>query len=187
MRKLTATVAATFFALTAAQASEFDAPLQTLAQSELSAIAARPEILAAVAAQNAANADIAQARIDELDKEWRAEAATGGPLVDRVLGNETSALLRRLQEQSGGIYTEVFVTDNVGLNVGQSGVTSDYWQGDEAKWQVPFNQKVAHFSDVELDESTQTYQAQVSLPVMDEGGHPIGAVTFGINVEMLMQ
>jgi len=47
---------------------------------------------------------------------------------------------------------------------------------------VPFNQKVTHFGDVELDESTQTYQAQVSLPVMGDNGQPIGAMTFGINV-----
>jgi uncharacterized phage infection (PIP) family protein YhgE len=30
------------------------------------------------------------------------------------------------------------VKDNKGLNVGQSDVTSDYWQGDEAKWKKSY-------------------------------------------------
>lgn len=187
MEKLFASLAAAVIACGAAHATEFDAPLQALASSELATIAARADILASVAAQNAEHAGIDQARIDELDTQWRAEASGGGALVDGVLARDTSAMLRQLQEESGGIYTEIFVMDNHGLNVAQSGVTSDYWQGDEAKWQVPFNQKVTHFSDVELDESTQTYQAQVSLPVLDANGQPIGAVTFGVNVEMLMQ
>jgi hypothetical protein len=34
--------------------------------------------------------------------------------------------------------TEMFVMDAKGLNVGQSDVTSDYWQGDEAKWQKTY-------------------------------------------------
>jgi hypothetical protein len=43
-----------------------------------------------------------------------------------------------------------------------------------------------HISDLEEDESTQLLQSQVSVPVVDpDSGEPIGAVTFGVNVENL--
>ena len=78
--------------------------------------------------------------------------------------------------------------DNKGLNVGQSNITSDYWQGDEAKWQDTFMQGAnsIHISEVEEDETTQTYQSQLSLPVIDPSSQSvIGAITIGINVDAL--
>ncbi len=43
-----------------------------------------------------------------------------------------------------------------------------------------------HISEVEEDESTQSYQSQLSLPVVDpSSGAVIGAITLGINVELL--
>ena len=73
-----------------------------------------------------------------------------------------------------------------GLNVAASAVTSDYWQGDEAKWQETFlaGPGASHVSEIEEDESTQTFQVQVSLPVVD-GGSPIGAITLGVDIERL--
>ena len=97
-------------------------------------------------------------------------------------------VLADARDASEGLITEAFAMDHVGLNVAVSDPTSDYWQGDEAKWRQTYKvgADAIHISDVELDESTQTYQSQVSLPVVDpDGGAPIGAVTFGINVELL--
>ena len=64
--------------------------------------------------------------------------------------------------------------------------TSDYWQGDEAKFKNSFNQgKGAIFVDeVEFDDSAQAYLVQVSVPVMDQG-KAIGAITFGIDVDQV--
>jgi hypothetical protein len=78
--------------------------------------------------------------------------------------------------------------DDKGMNVALSDVTSDYWQGDEAKWQQTYlvGPDAVHIGDVELDESTQTYQSQVSITVVDpDTKAPIGALTFGVNVEAL--
>jgi hypothetical protein len=68
-------------------------------------------------------------------------------------------------------------------------VTTDYWQGDEAKWQETFGDGsgATHISEVEFDDSTGAYQTQVSLPLRDpETGELIGAITFGINVQSLL-
>jgi hypothetical protein len=72
--------------------------------------------------------------------------------------------------------------------VAQSDITSDYWQGDEEKWAevYPKGAGALHLSEVEQDESTQIYQSQISMPVVDPAdGAVIGAVTVGVNVEML--
>jgi hypothetical protein len=145
-------------------------------------------VIAAVKQQNAKHASLSQADVEKLDKDWRAQVdAAQKPLIDRVLKSELSVFLAKKKDESKGVITEVFVMDDKGLNVGQSDITSDYWQGDEAKWQKTY--KVgpdAIFLDkIEKDESTQALQMQVSISIKDETGKVIGAATFGINVDEL--
>jgi hypothetical protein len=146
-------------------------------------------LIAAVKAQNTKHAGLTQADVDRLDKQWRAEVdASSKPLIDGVLKNELSASLKKKQDETKGVVTEVFVMDDKGLNVGQSEITSDYWQGDEAKWQKTFSvgPDAVFMDKIEKDESTQTLQMQVSVTIKDpETGKAIGAATFGINVDEL--
>jgi hypothetical protein len=146
-------------------------------------------VISAIKAQNAKHASITQEEIDKLDKQWMAEVdAPQKPLIESVMKNELSAFLAKKKEESKGVIAEVFVMDDKGLNVGQSDVTSDYWQGDEAKWQKTFliGPDAVHFGKVEKDESTQVLEMQVSVSIKDpESGKAIGAVTFGINVDQL--
>ncbi|WP_321389430.1 hypothetical protein [Emcibacter sp.] len=146
-------------------------------------------LISGIKAQNAQNASIGQANIDAKDKEWRAEVKNGGgAMTSAVLANGVSGYLKGIRDNSQGLYTEIFAMDNKGLNVGQSDLTSDYWQGDEAKWQKTFQAGAGaiHVSDVEFDESSQTYQIQVSVAISDPAsGEVVGAITIGINAEML--
>ena len=147
-----------------------------------------PVIVDAVKAQNAANAKLDQAGIDALDQKWRAEVESEiHPMIDAVLANALSTFLKGKQDGSGGTITEIFVTDAKGLNVGQSDVTSDYWQGDEDKFTKSFGAGPgALFVDAaEKDESTQMLQSQASMTIVDETGKPIGAVTVGVNLDQL--
>jgi hypothetical protein len=147
-----------------------------------------PAIVDAIKAQNAANAALDQAGVDALDQKWRAEVeADSHPMIDAVLANAISTFLKGKQDGSGGTITEVFVTDAKGLNVGQSDVTSDYWQGDEDKFTKSFGAGPdALFVDAaEKDESTQMLQSQASLTIVDETGKPIGAITVGVNLDQL--
>lgn len=146
-----------------------------------------PAIVNAVIAQNAAHAGLTQADIDDLDSRWRTEfTGTRGPMIEAQLFNPLSLYLKGRQRAAEGLITEIFVMDNRGLNVGQSDVTSDYWQGDEAKWQKSFGAGELHIDEAERDESTQLLQSQASLPIR----HPrtratIGAITVGINLDAL--
>lgn len=184
-------VACALFAMPSFAADEHVAPMKEFAKKTAHAWIADMTVIDAVRAQNRKNADLSQADIDRLDKQWRAETkASERPLIDSVLNTGVSKQLADAKNSAGGLVTEIFVMDNKGLNVGQSDVTSDYWQGDEAKWQKTFlaGADAVFIDEVEFDESTQTFQSQLSLPVVDpQSGDVIGAVTIGVNVDALLQ
>ncbi|GHD54523.1 hypothetical protein GCM10017083_32150 [Thalassobaculum fulvum] len=174
---------------TAAAANDFAPQITKLMNEQIKPWLSDPAVVDAVKAQNAKTSGLSDADIDKLDKQWRAEAkAGGGPLVNEVMGNALSAFLKGKKDGSGGVYSEIFVMDAKGLNVGASDVTSDYMQGDEGKWQktYPVGPDAMFIDDVEFDESSKTFQSQVSGTVVDPAtGQPIGAITVGINVEKL--
>lgn len=175
---------------TAAWASDAHvAPATDFANSTVKQWIANDTVINAIKAQNAKHAGLSQADIDNMDKDWRAQTdASSKPMIDAVLGNALSNFLRQQKDSSQGLVTEVFVMDNRGLNVGQSDVTSDYWQGDEAKWQKTYSAgpDAIFVDEVEMDESTQTFQSQVSMAIVDPAtGQVIGAITVGINVDAL--
>lgn len=143
-----------------------------------------PIVINAIKAQNLAHQALTNDDIQTLDKQWRNNDLQ---LISRLLDSNVSRYLMDVQDAANGLYTEIFVMDNKGLNVGQSNNTSDYWQGDEDKWLETFKigPEAMHISSVSLDESTQTFQFQLSVTVSDETNTPIGAATIGLNAEIL--
>lgn len=180
-------VVAVAFLAQGAIAQEVNAERVQALAGEIGQWMSDPAVLDAVKAQNAKHATLSAEEIESLDQQWRAETtAADAPLITSVMTNDLSGYLSGLKEAGAGMYTEIFVMDSKGLNVGQSDVTSDYWQGDEAKFieTFPVGPDAVHVSDVEFDESSQTFQVQVSVPVVDAGA-PIGAVTVGLNADAL--
>ncbi len=124
---------------TPGQEDVYRVPLKAYAEEQLTKWLENPELIAAVKAQNAAHSGLTQADIDQLDLDWRAQRKEESkPLIDQLLNQPTSAWLRDQQAQTASFVTEVFAMDNHGLNVAQSVETSDYWQGDEAKWKETY-------------------------------------------------
>ena len=175
---------------TPGQEDVYRVPLAAYAENELKKWLTNPELIQAINDQNARHASLTQGDIDQLDLDWRAQRkAGGGELITDLLSRPSSEWLRQQSAATAGFVTEVFVMDNRGLNVAQSVETSDYWQGDEGKWQNTFGDGSGNLdiSEVEFDESTQFYQSQASLPIYDPAtGQMIGAITFGINVQRLL-
>lgn len=161
--------------------------IRDLAINQLSLWLSDSALIDAVRVQNEKHAGLSQNDIDTLDQAWRNQADAGsGPLIEDLLSRSVSQYLREQQSNSNGLVAEVFVMDNLGLNVAQSDPTSDYWQGDEAKFQKTFGDGAGsiHIGDVEFDDSSGYYQVQVSMTIDDpESGSPIGAATFGISME----
>jgi len=190
MRKIVIAVLATIFLAPAAHAAgEHEGPIRKLVEDQIKGWTTDAVIVEAVRAQNNKHAGLTQADIDALDKTWRAETeASAKPMINGLLGRGASKKLAGYKNDGAGLFTEIFVMDNKGLNVAQSDVTSDYWQGDEAKWKKSFlaGPDGLFIDEVEFDESTQTYQAQVSVSIADpDSGEAIGAITVGVNVELL--
>jgi hypothetical protein len=150
---------------------------------------AKPVTVISIGASNDAHAKIDQAGIDALDKEWKAESkAEKQPLIAEMLSSPLSNYLLYLQAQSAGLYTEMFVMDDKGLNVGQSSVTSDYWQGDEAKYQKTFavGPDAVFIDEAEFNDDDKTWRAQVNFTIVDpDSGKPIGAATIEMNLTEL--
>ncbi|MBT8153430.1 hypothetical protein KMP13_05880 [Epibacterium ulvae] len=117
-------------------------------------------LISAIKALNNKTADYDQAMIDTLDAQWRAEVGQSAtPTITPVLSNTTADFLRNQVERSEGYITEVFIMDLHGLNVAASDTTSDFWQGDEAKFNQTYgvNAEAYHFGDIEQDESSGHY------------------------------
>lgn len=184
-------VSATLFAGSVVHADpEIDAAARMFAEQSVYSWLSDPIVLTAIKAQNAKNAALTQSDIDALDKQWRAETSgSGGKMIEGVIQNELSQFLRQKKEAEAWLMTEIFVMDDKGLNVGQSDITSDYWQGDEAKWQKTYSAapNAIFVDDVEKDESTQRFQTQISIAITDPStGENIGAVTIGVDAENLL-
>jgi len=171
-------------------AAEPNAAVQAFIENNIMPWAHDAVLTDAIAAQNIETAGFDAAKIDALDQTWRAEVGTGASaLVDGVLMNAAADFLRATMEASGGAMTEVFIMDAHGLNVAASGATSDYWQGDEAKFQQTYGvgAGAVHVSEIEFDESSQSYQVQISVTLTDPAsGAPIGAMTVGVDAEAFM-
>ena len=149
---------------------------------------ANPVVSLSITSQNKLRKDMTQDQIDAADQQWRAEReAEDQPLVAAILTNPLSSYLTQIQARSGGLFAEIFVMDSVGLNVGQSSITSDFWQGDEAKFQNTFpNGPDAVFIDeAEYNEGSDSWRTQLNMTMSNSDRQPIGAVTVEVNLNEL--
>jgi len=186
MKKTTAMVVIALFFLTGASmvSAGEKAPQKVvdLANSTLAKVGTDPVVVTAVKEENA-RAKTLDA-IKEMDKKWKAHAG----IADYMKAIMESSCGRHLAgiQKSKAYFAEIFVMDNQGANVAMTDKTSDYWQGDEAKFQKSYNggQGAVFIDEVEFDDSTQAYLVQVSVPVKD-GNQIIGAITFGIDVDKI--
>jgi hypothetical protein len=157
--------------------------------AELRAMMVSRVALISLAAQNERLAGMDAAKIDELDKQWRAETESDAqPLIAQLMGNPLSSYLIRKKAESNGLFAEMFVFDAQGMNVGQSSVTSDYWQGDEDKYLKTFTvgPDAVFVDEIEHNDETRQNRRQVSFAIVDpESGALIGGATVEINIDEL--
>jgi len=142
------------------------------------------EVLDALSRNNQNHVDLSEEKILAMDTHWRNEVKSGNHLmIARMLQNDLSRYLQIIRRRQDGLITEIIVMDNKGLNVGISDLTSDYWQGDEDKFQrTRLLTSGVYLSDIMFDSSTQKFQVQASFPVIKADEFQ-GVVTVGIDVE----
>jgi len=151
--------------------------------AELKKATQHPLIIEAVSKQNQQKRSLAS--IQEMDEKWK--NASGEPaFIKTFLSNPCAKHLKEVKKTFTYV-AELFVMDNQGAIVCESDKTSDYWQGDEAKWKESFNkgQGKDFFDQPKFDESTQAFLMQISYPIFDAQKHTIGAITVGIDLDKL--
>ena len=143
-------------------------------------------IVTALDAQSRVNETVTDEDIARRDRQWRAEVGQAvQPMISGELGRDISAFLQVVQEASKGLFTEIYLVDRSGLNAGQSAVTTDYYQGDEAPFQQTLGAAVSdlYIGPIEYDASSGYFQVKVSSVVMNPDGKLVGMITVGVDVE----
>lgn len=161
-----------------------------------------PRIITAVHEAN--HQPTSQEQIALLDKQWAHELTLNiSGLAVSLQQSALSRYLRTWQQQFSGQVAEVMLVDQQGRNVAISEITSDYWQGDEAKFQQAMQEAQPYYFDtVSFDASTQRFLVHLSIPLYDKKtddntpgtnenplvpAPPIGMLMLGIDVELSLQ
>ncbi len=146
-----------------------------LAQS----IARDPGVLDAVKTKNKSGETMEQIR--RKDAYWI--ATPHDPLRQQIVQAPCSNKLKALVK-GDPLIVEAFAMDFQGALVCSINETSDYWQGDEAKWQRTYQEGKETFVDEPaFDASSGTYAIQLSVPVYDAPGQRIGALTLTLKLK----
>ena len=141
------------------------------------AIAHESSIRSAVSASNARVES--PELVGRRDALWTANPRD--PLRQEIVQAPCSAKVREMVKDDP-LVVEAFVMNDRGTLVCSTIETSDYWQGDEAKWQRTFvDGKDAFVEEPAFDASTGKYAIQVSVPIA-EGAKRVGAVTLTLKL-----
>lgn len=128
-----------------------------------------------------------------IDSQWQAMAPFQTPeLAEEILAMPGSRALHAWQQSHPGLITEVMVVNDMGTLAAISQLTSDYWQGDEPKFQKVMGGtgagatagKPLFMSPIRYDTSAARFQVTVSTAVTsDDGGAALGVVVLGLGIE----
>ena len=139
-------------------------------------IAAEPELIKAVAAQNlqlpAEYADMTQIK-------WAALAELD-PLVTALCKNAAARVLKA--RKTAGL-SEIFVSDKEGRKVAFLAKPTNWSHEGKPKHEQPMKGEVWE-GRVEHDESTGLMQVQVAVPVLQDD-KPIGSLVIGVELDSL--
>ena len=181
------TIALCCFATTAATESNFSRyEIKNLLRTKISSIqdvVKNPELIREVKSHNDKNLSLQS--ILKIDAQWKASNQLS-PVKTTMYTGKTCHYLKALVEFDNSIFSEIFLTDNQGANICAWPLTSDYWQGDEAKWSQAFNHGKGdiYIGNLEFDTSSNTNAIQISVPVMEKG-KAIGVLVAGIKLTYL--
>jgi len=139
--------------------------------------------------QEFANIDNVSLLIDERDNDWiSVDKDEVTPFMAELINNDVSELLRKIisedkKETNDFVYEEIFITNAYGVNVAQSGKTTDYKQDDELWWNMALQTGFSYLSG--YDESAGVHSLDISLRIDDKNGKLLGIIKSVINIESL--
>ncbi|SFR44990.1 ABC-type amino acid transport substrate-binding protein [Marinobacter gudaonensis] len=128
-----------------------------------------------------------------IDSQWQALSPFQTPdLAEEILALPGSRALHAWQQSHPGLITEVMVVNDMGTLAAISQLTSDYWQGDEPKFQKVMGGSGASatpgqslfISPIRYDTSAARFQVTVSTAVPSDIGETAeGVIVIGLGIE----
>ena len=172
-----------FLAVVAGRASGFEMTPAVQAEldkmkSQISGWAGDSVIIKAVTEQNG------KGPIAGMDNAKWKTIRRSDDVVKDFQSNAAGKYLKAKIEASNGTFTEAFLNAAQGEKVSFVEKTTSYIHKGSAKFDVPFGSGKSWQGPAEFDESAQTYQIQISVPVQ-AGGKAIGALVVGVNLTQL--
>lgn len=170
---------------TALQLSEAERrQITTLVRERVQPLFASAQLLPALKADNQRLGSLTATHKEQLDRQWFAEAEAGkGPLYDRITQHPLAAVLQRIQQQSAGLISEIFITGQQGVNLTFSQPTTDMDQSDEKPYQdVMAGGKAVSIGPIDYDESSHRFQIKVAWRV-GRSPEEQGMIVVGLDVE----
>lgn len=153
----------------------------------LKLIRSNKDLLAAVLHQNETNRTKSVNQLTKIDEQWQLAFKVGDLNFPKSLVSQPeSQWLKKLAISAKDLLSEIIVMDERGYNVAMVDMTSDYWQGDEAKFLEVYAKtpQTLYFDKIKYDASSKRFQVQVSAPLLDaKNQKPIGAITLGLDVD----
>lgn len=120
------------------------------------------------------------------ENEWK-DKTVKSPFIEDLISNNLSKYLREFinfyrQTYTFDLFPEIIISNKYGLNIAQTGPTSDYYQGDEKWFEEAISQKI-YISDYEYDESSKTHSVSISLPINNDEGMIVGVAKIIMNIQ----
>jgi GAF domain-containing protein/HAMP domain-containing protein len=132
-----------------------------------------------------------EAQLLAIDDEWRA-AADDSPLVQSIVDPASNRLTSQLLNFATAFpdHVEIFLTDRYGGLLASTGRTSDYYQADEAWWQVAYQggKGGIYISEPEYDESAGYTSIVMAGPIMsNQSGEVVGIARTTFRMDAVYQ
>lgn len=134
-----------------------------------------------------------QAHITQQDDDWTSVPdETITPFMQSLISNEVSESIRKnfvekINPRIGhSVFAELFITNAYGVNIAQSGKTTDYRQDDEDWWHNARSNGI-NIEKTEYDESVKTDVIPIEIKIIDEDGNFIGVLKTGLSLRSIIR
>jgi len=134
-----------------------------------------------------------QGYITQQEDDWQSvPEETITPFMQSLISNELSEDIRnnfveKIDPKTGDrVFAELFLTNEYGAIVSQSGKTTDYRQDDEDWWQIAKVDGIS-IGKTEYDESTKTDVIPIGIKITDENGDFVGVLKAALSVRSIIR
>lgn len=150
--------------------------------AEITRLSGNRDLIDAILVQNAQTYRLKPNDIAALDRQYQADVKTQSGIATELMARPASVMLKDYVERAQDRIVLIMLMDKAGLNVADSRLTHDYWQGDEEKFTqtLPLGAGAVHWGKAERDDVTGRIMHIVARTVIDpKTGEPIGAIAIG--------